>query len=478
MALLRLQHHCSLLQISTSHLPTLLTPPRNPHRSQPSPPNAARTPSPSISPPPAAPILARNAAAAPWRGELLLLLPAAAAYWPLHSLAAEADGGGGSKVSLESIVLAVDDFNNRNPFFVAGVVFVWLVVLPLAQEYFKKYKAVGALDAFRKLRDVPEAQLLDVRRGNSVRFMAPPNLRLVEKSAVQVEFDEEDEKRFLGEVLARFPDPANTVVCVLDNFDGNSMKVAELLFNNGFKEAYAIKGGLRGPDGWQAIQENYLPPSVHVFPREKKSKTSTHTDVSTEGTDDQPEGNEELLTSPSSTLVNTSNGTKDGHEEPNESTLAAKHPRRPLSPYANYPDLKPPSSPTPSKPGRAEGNGELPTSTGSSLIKTSDATKDSHGEPNGSILAMKQSGRRPLSPYANYPDLKPPSSPTPSKPGRPDENKELLTSPGSSLDNTSHATKNGREELNGSTLATKHPMRPLSPYANLTPLQDSLYIYC
>ncbi|KAM3334432.1 hypothetical protein ACQJBY_029073 [Aegilops geniculata] len=212
MALLRLQHHCSLLQISTSHLPTLLRPPRNPRRTQLSPPNAARTTTSSITPSPAARILARNAAA-PWRGELLLLLPAA---WPLPALAAEADGGGGSKVSLESIVLAVDDFNNRNPFFVAGVVFVWLVVLPLAQEYFKKYKAVGALDAFRKLRDVPEAQLLDIRRGNSVRFMAPPNLRLVEKSAVQVEFDEEDEKGFLGEVLARFPDPANTVVCVLD----------------------------------------------------------------------------------------------------------------------------------------------------------------------------------------------------------------------------------------------------------------------
>ncbi|XP_044358897.1 rhodanese-like domain-containing protein 4A, chloroplastic isoform X2 [Triticum aestivum] len=414
MALLRLQHHCSLLQISTSHLPTLLSPPRNPRRSQPSPPNAARTPSPSISPPPAAPILARNAAAAPWRGELLLLLPAA---WPLPALAAEADGGGGSKVSLESIVLAVDDFNNRNPFFVAGVVFVWLVVLPLAQEYFKKYKAVGALDAFRKLRDVPEAQLLDIRRGNSVRFMAPPNLRLVEKSAVQVEFHEEDEKGFLREVLARFPDPANTVVCVLDNFDGNSMKVAELLFNNGFKEAYAIKGGLRGPDGWQAIQENYLPPSVHVFPREKKSKTLTHTDVSTEGTDDQPEGNGELLTSPSSTLVNTSNGTKDGHEEPNGSTLAAKHSRRPLSPYANYPDLKPPSSPTPSKPGRPDENKELLTSPGNSLDNTSHATKNGREELNGTTLATKNP-RRPLSPYAKYPDLKPPSSPTPSKPGR------------------------------------------------------------
>ena len=213
MALLRLQEHCSLLQISSSHLPNLLKPPRNPRRNQLSPPNAAKIASSSAIPSPAA-ILARNVAAA-WRGELLLLLPAAAASWtPLPALAAEADGGG--KVSLESIVVAVDDFNNRNPFFVAGVVFVWLVVIPLSQEYFRKYKAVGALDAFRKLRDVPEAQLLDIRRGKSVQFMPPPNLRLVEKNAVQVEFDEEDEKGFLREVLAMFPDPANTVVCVLD----------------------------------------------------------------------------------------------------------------------------------------------------------------------------------------------------------------------------------------------------------------------
>jgi hypothetical protein len=211
MALLRFQEHCFLLQISSSHLPNLLKPARTPRRSQLSLPNAARIPGSSTTPP-ATP--ARNAAA-PWRGELLLLLPAAATSWtPLPALAAEADGGG--KVSLESIVVAIDDFNNRNPFFVAGVVFVWLVVIPLAQEYFSKYKAVGALDAFRKLRDVPEAQLLDIRRGKSVQFMPPPNLKLVEKNAVQVEFDEEDEKGFIREVLKRFPDPANTVVCVLD----------------------------------------------------------------------------------------------------------------------------------------------------------------------------------------------------------------------------------------------------------------------
>lgn len=306
MALLRLQEQCSLLRISSSHHPNPLDIPRNPRKNQLLVPNAAKIAIANTSEIPVsriptstskAAILARKAAL--WRDSLV---PVAAAFasCPLPSLAAEGDG----KVSLESIVVAIDDFNNRNPFFVAGVVFVWLVVIPLLQEYvFKKYKPVSAIDAFRKLRDVPEVQLLDIRRGKSVRFMAPPNLKLIDKSTVQVEFDEEDEKGFVKEVLARFPDPANTVVCVLDNFDGNSSKVAELLVENGFKEAYAIKGGLRGPEGWQAVQENYLPPSVHVFPKKKRGAKLAHTDASNDGTYVQQEGSEESSAPPSSTLT-------------------------------------------------------------------------------------------------------------------------------------------------------------------------------
>lgn len=83
------------------------------------------------------------------------------------------------------------------------------------------------------------------------------------------------------------------------SFDGNSLKVAELLFNNGFKEAYAIKGGLRGPEGWQVSHcavncsiiflfsllkfsillggSRKLSPSICTcFRKEKEQKVSTH----------------------------------------------------------------------------------------------------------------------------------------------------------------------------------------------------------
>lgn len=42
------------------------------------------------------------------------------------------------------------------------------------------------------------------------------------------------------------------------SFDGNSMKVAELLVKNGFKEAFAVRGGIRGNKGWQVFLSTSL----------------------------------------------------------------------------------------------------------------------------------------------------------------------------------------------------------------------------
>ncbi|XBI21250.1 protein THYLAKOID RHODANESE-LIKE, chloroplastic isoform X2 [Aegilops tauschii subsp. strangulata] len=84
---------------------------------------------------------------------------------------------------------------------------------------------------------------------------------------------------------------------------------------------------------------------------------------------------------------------------------------RPLSPFANYPDLKPPASPSP------------PASEGKTEVKaTVVAATESPAEANSAPVAeaVEESSPpakpRPLSPYANYPDLKPPASPSPSPP--------------------------------------------------------------
>ncbi|KAA8543586.1 hypothetical protein F0562_021668 [Nyssa sinensis] len=271
--------------------------------------------------------------------------------FPLSCFATEASlpaEGVPNKINLEAIVVSIDDFFNRNPFFVAGVTFIWLVVIPLTQEYLQKFKFISAINAFRKLRDDPSSQLLDIRDKKRLAYLGSPNLKILNKSVVQVEFREADEEGFVQKVLENFPEPTNTTICILDSFDGNSMKVAELLFKNGFKEAYAIRGGVRGKDGWQAIQETLLPPSVHIYPRNKVKKLQQleiNGGVNWQNEDSNQASSFTRLPAGGSEQIDNGHINKSIEPAP-----PAKHGARSLSPYPNYPDLKPPSSPTPSKP--------------------------------------------------------------------------------------------------------------------------------
>ncbi|XP_021273888.1 rhodanese-like domain-containing protein 4A, chloroplastic [Herrania umbratica] len=250
------------------------------------------------------------------------------------------------KVSLEAILVSIDEFFNENPFFVAGCTFIWLVAVPLTKEYLSKCKFISAIDAFGKLRDDSNAQLLDIRDDKTLASLASPNLKLLNKDSVQVQFTSEDENGFVEKVLQKFPNPANTVLCLLDNFDGNSLKAAELLYQNGFKEAYAIRGGVRGKKGWLAIQETLLPPSVHIKPKKKKKKVKISQQFGVNGAVGQVEDKKEDSSSTSAPVVESQ--TID--HEVTESMPHAKVGSWSSSPYPNYPDLKPPSSPTPSRP--------------------------------------------------------------------------------------------------------------------------------
>jgi hypothetical protein len=100
----------------------------------------------------------------------------------------------------------MDGFLNRNPFFVAGCTFIWLVVIPLTEEYLRKYKFISAIDA----------QLLDIRDRRNVFALGSPNLKMFNKSVDQIEFSEGDEDGFFKNVLEIFQDPANTILCILD----------------------------------------------------------------------------------------------------------------------------------------------------------------------------------------------------------------------------------------------------------------------
>ncbi|KAG2306194.1 hypothetical protein Bca52824_025942 [Brassica carinata] len=85
---------------------------------------------------------------------------------------------------------------------------------------------------------------------------------------------------------------------------------------------------------------------------------------------------------------------------------------RPLSPYASYDNLKPPSSPTPKASGIRKSDSVAPVPTDSDTGESSTVATDVTEAEAPAIPKM-----RPLSPYAAYADLKPPTSPTPASTG-------------------------------------------------------------
>lgn len=111
-----------------------------------------------------------------------------------------------NKINIEAILVSIDDFFNRYPFFVAGVTFIWLVVIPLTKDYLQKFKFISAINAFRKLRDDPGVQLLDIRDEKSIRTLTSPILKILNKNVLQVEYKQGHEDGFVKKVLDNFGD--------------------------------------------------------------------------------------------------------------------------------------------------------------------------------------------------------------------------------------------------------------------------------
>ncbi|XP_076920123.1 protein TIC 62, chloroplastic-like isoform X2 [Bidens hawaiensis] len=134
--------------------------------------------------------------------------------------------------------------------------------------------------------------------------------------------------------------------------------------------------------------------------------------------------------------------------------VAAELPKpRPLSPYTAYEGLKPPSSPTPSGGSKAAVEAVSAPSTvpeTSTPVDTITFTFTTEPPP----VAAELPKTRPLSPYTAYENLKPPSSPSPSKPS-------VSPPPASIVDNGSPIAST--PEVDNSDHSTVKP-RPLSPY--------------
>ncbi|XP_052170615.1 rhodanese-like domain-containing protein 4, chloroplastic [Diospyros lotus] len=144
------------------------------------------------------------------------------------------------------------NFVVENPLVIAGVaafIAVPLVVSQLLSKS-KPWGVESARKAYEKLGDDPSVQLLDIRAPGEVRQVGSPDIRGLKKKPVAVVYRGENKPGFLKKLALRFQEPENTTLFILDKFDGNSELVAELVTANGFKAAYAIKDGAEGNRGW------------------------------------------------------------------------------------------------------------------------------------------------------------------------------------------------------------------------------------
>ncbi|KAK4364171.1 hypothetical protein RND71_015529 [Anisodus tanguticus] len=137
-----------------------------------------------------------------------------------------------------------------------------------------------------------------------------------------------------------------------------------------------------------------------------------------------------------------------------------------LSPYPNYPDLKPPTSPIPSQP---SGSVEK-TETVSKVELSSESTPEINSVPKPEAAAeVLTEITRPLSPYPNYPDLKPPTSPIPSQPSGSVKITETVSNVELPSESTPEISSVPKPEVTAEVLNGN--ARPLSPYPNYPDLK-------
>uniref|UniRef100_A0A5B7A9W2 Rhodanese domain-containing protein n=1 Tax=Davidia involucrata TaxID=16924 RepID=A0A5B7A9W2_DAVIN len=157
-----------------------------------------------------------------------------------------------SDFDASGVLDSVISFGVENPAVLIGGASILAVPLVVSQVFSKSkpWGVESAKNAYAKLADDTNAQLLDIRAPVELRQVGSPDIRGLKKKPVSVVYKGEDKLGFLKKLALKFKEPENTTLVVLDKFDGNSELVAELATSNGFKAAYAIKDGAEGNRGW------------------------------------------------------------------------------------------------------------------------------------------------------------------------------------------------------------------------------------
>ncbi|XP_076917824.1 rhodanese-like domain-containing protein 4, chloroplastic [Bidens hawaiensis] len=339
------------------------------------------------------------------------------------------------------------NFGVENPLVVAGAAAVLAVPTILSQVFGKSSKPWGvetARIAYEKLGDDGNAQLLDIRAGSDIRAVGSPDVRGLKKKPVAVAYNGDDKQGFLRKLALKIKEPENTILFILDKFDGSSELVAELVTVNGFKAAYAIKDGAEGSRGWMNSGLPWILPKKS-FSLDLSSLNDAVDGILGEGSEAitfifgiaaaaglslfaftevetilEVLGSAALVQLVSKKLLYAEDRERTFKEVseflstkigPKEILNDIKDIGKALLPPVNFNSLPAPtkvteeavveptnSAPPPPPPPAPEVQAEAPVA----------------APEVQAVAAAKPS--RPLSPYPYYPNLKPPSSPSPSKP--------------------------------------------------------------
>jgi chitinase domain-containing protein 1 len=341
---------------------------------------------------------------------------------------------------ISGFIDSIINFGVENPLVIAGGVALVGVPLVLSQVFSspKPWGVESAKNAYAKLGDDSTCQLVDIRPPVELRQVGSPDIRGLKKKLVGVAYQGEDKLGFLKKLSLKFKEPENTTLFILDKFDGNSELVAELVTSNGFKAAYAIKDGAEGPRGWMNSGLPWIAPQKTL-----SLDLSNLTDAIGEGSEAlsltlgiaaatglgllvfsevetilQLLGSAALLQVISKKLL-FAEDRKQTLQQVDE-LLATK-----VAPKELVDDIKQIGkallpAPIISKALPEPVEEPSPTVTDGPVPKVEAAVEPApkiNSVPKEEVKAESLPGNsRPLSPYPFYPDLKPPTSPTPTQP--------------------------------------------------------------
>ncbi|KAH6789287.1 thylakoid rhodanese-like protein [Perilla frutescens var. frutescens] len=337
-------------------------------------------------------------------------------------------------------------FAAENPIIVGGgaaVVAVPLVVAQLLSRA-KPWGVESAKVAYAKLGDDANAQLLDIRSTVEIKQAGSPDIRGLKKKPLAVVYNGDDKPGFLKKLNLKFKEPGNTTLFILDRFDGNSELVAELVTSNGFKAAYAIKDGAEGSRGWVNCGLPWMLPKTTL---DLSSLTDAIGDAFGEASGAVPvalgvaaaaAGLGLLAFTEAETILQVL-GSAALVQFVSKKLLFAEDRKQTIKQFEELLNTKVapnelvddiqqigkailPALPVNDKGLPAPGERDVFKSEPIEIPPEAEAAAEPTPEVMNSVSKAEVQEEslpgvaRPLSPYPNYPDFKPPSSPTPSKP--------------------------------------------------------------